>query len=113
MVSSEISSPSHRQGRSDAEEQEDNLPTLSKFTLFETHTRFYITATSGDSHRVLKIDRSDPTELSLTEDATVYSTEQLDVLLRMVQDGNKGNGGLEKVCEFQWVHRPRWGALLT
>lgn len=63
--------------------------------------RFYITASTANSHRVLKIDRTDPTQLSVTEDGTTYDDAQLDLLLRMVQDGNKSQGGLEKVMEFQ------------
>jgi hypothetical protein len=65
--------------------------------------RFYITASTANSHRVLKIDRTDPTQLSVTEDGTTYDDAQLDLLLRMVQDGNKSQGGLEKVLEFQCV----------
>lgn len=66
-------------------------------------SRFYITASSSETHRVLKIDRTDPTVLSVTEDATTYDSNELDLLLRMVQDGNKSQGGLEKVLEFQYV----------
>ena len=68
-----------------------------------TYSRFYITASTSDTHRVLKIDRTDPTTLSITEDATTYDSTELDLLLRMVQDGNKSQGGLEKVLEFQSV----------
>lgn len=64
-------------------------------------SRFYITASAADTHRVLKIDRTDPTVLHVTEDATTYDSSELDLLLRMVQDGNKSQGGLEKVLEFQ------------
>jgi hypothetical protein len=55
---------------------------------------------------LLKIDRTDPAALSVVEDATTYDDAQLDLLLRMVQDGNKSQGGLEKVLEFQWVLHP-------
>lgn len=37
----------------------------------------------------------------MTEDGTTYDAAQLDTLLRMVQDGNKGQGGLEKILDFQ------------
>lgn len=66
-------------------------------------SRFYVTASTFDTHRVLKIDRTDPTTLGVTEDQTIYDDAQLDLLLRMVQDGNKSQGGLEKVLEFQYV----------
>jgi len=55
---------------------------------------------------VLKIDRTDPTTLNVIEDATTYDGAELDLLLRMVQDGNKSQGGLEKVLEFQCVLKP-------
>lgn len=96
-----------------AEDDPTALNSLSKFTLFETKrwssgvqtilttSRFYITASTSNTHRVLKIDRTDPTTLSVTEDATTYDSTELDLLLRMVQDGNKSQGGLEKVLEFQ------------
>lgn len=64
-------------------------------------SRFYITASTDNTHRVLKIDRTDPATLNVVEDATVYDDAQLDLLLRMVQDGNKSQGGLDKVLEFQ------------
>lgn len=67
----------------------------------ESRSRFYVVASTASSHRVLKIDRTDPTALGVTEDATAYDDAQLDLLLRMVQDGNKSQGGLEKVLEFQ------------
>lgn len=64
-------------------------------------------ASTASSHRVLKIDRTDPITLGVIEDATAYDDAQLDLLLRMVQDGNKSQGGLEKVLEFQWVYPSR------
>jgi hypothetical protein len=67
----------------------------------DKYSRFYVTASTFNTHRVLKIDRTDPTMLGVTEDGTIYDDAQLDLLLRMVQDGNKSQGGLEKVLEFQ------------
>jgi len=77
----------------------ESLGRTSLQTLIDS--RFYITASTSDTHRVLKIDRTDPTVLNVTEDATTYDSTELDLLLRMVQDGNKSQGGLEKVLEFQ------------
>ncbi|KAK4687115.1 phosphatidylinositol 3,5-bisphosphate 5-phosphatase, partial [Tremellales sp. Uapishka_1] len=84
----------------DLQDNPSTLNSLSKFTLFETKSRFYITASTASTHRVLKIDRTDPTVLSIVEDSTTYDSAELDLLLRMVQDGNKSQGGLEKVLEF-------------
>ncbi len=61
--------------------------------------RYYITASAGSTHRVLKIDRAD-TDLNVVEDATEYDTEQLDLLLKMVDEGNKSQGGLTKGHDF-------------
>ncbi|ORX37871.1 SacI homology domain-domain-containing protein [Kockovaella imperatae] len=82
---------------------DDGTTSLSKFTLFETKSRFYITASTGSVHRILKIDRTDPTSLNVVEDTTTYDAKELDQLLRMVQDGNKSQGGLEKVLEFHGI----------
>jgi hypothetical protein len=64
-------------------------------------SRYYITASSSKHHRVLKIDRTSTDSLAVTEDHAIYDAAQLQVLLRMVDDGNKGAGGLEKVHDFQ------------
>ncbi|WWC73521.1 uncharacterized protein I206_107492 [Kwoniella pini CBS 10737] len=97
--------PVQEQDNTEPEDHDDpnHLNSLSKFTLFETKSRFYITASTGDTHRVLKIDRTDPTVLNVVEDQTVYDGDELDLLLRMVQDGNKSQGGLEKVLEFHGI----------
>lgn len=66
-------------------------------------SRYYITASAGDTHRVLKIDRTNAEELNVVEDATQYDDEQLELLLRMVEDGNRSQGGLNKVLDFYGV----------
>lgn len=48
---------------------------------------------------MLKIDRAD-VDLNVVEDATEYDNEQLDLLLRMVDEGNKSQGGLTKGHAF-------------
>jgi hypothetical protein len=64
-------------------------------------SRFYITASSSNRHRILKIDRTASDQLNVFEDHAVYDAKQLDTVLRMVDDGNKSAGGLEKVLDFQ------------
>lgn len=64
------------------------------------HSRYYITASAGSTHRVLKIDRTDADELNVVEDAMQYDDAQLALLLRMVEDGNKSQGGLAKIADF-------------
>lgn len=47
--------------------------------------------------RVLKIDRSEPTELSITEDPTTYTEIECCELLKRIHDGNRSTGGLRFV----------------
>lgn len=48
--------------------------------------------------RVLKIDRSEPNELNITEDPTTYTEIEYCDLLKRVHDGNMSTGGLRLVC---------------
>lgn len=57
-------------------------------------------ASTDSVHRVLKIDRTDPSTLNVVEDSTSYDEIELHQLLRMVKDGNKSQGGLDKVMDF-------------
>jgi len=68
-----------------------------------TSSRYYITASAGNTHRVLKIDRTDADQLNVVEDATQYDDEQLELLLRMLEDANRSQGGLNKVLDFYGV----------
>lgn len=63
-------------------------------------SRYYIVASGRATHRVLKIDRTDPATLNIVDDTTHYDKEQLELLLRMVEDGNKSQGGLTRVLDF-------------
>lgn len=47
--------------------------------------------------RVLKIDRLEPTELSIHEDAAVYTEFECFDLLRRIHEGNRSTGGLKFV----------------
>lgn len=71
---------------------------LNKFILYETRTRFYLVAsnTSDSRHRILKIDRTAQEELVIHEDDTIYTGKQMSGMLKMLEDGNKGSGGLGK-----------------
>lgn len=52
---------------------------------------------SNDKWRVLKIDRSEPTSLSLVEDPTCYTAIERDDLPRRIHAGNKATGGLKRI----------------
>ncbi|KAK4193800.1 putative Polyphosphoinositide phosphatase [Podospora australis] len=75
---------------------------MHRFSLYETASRFYIVG--GDvtekRYRILKIDRTndDESELSITDDKTVYSQKDMFQLLDTIDDGNKGTGGLKLRC---------------
>jgi len=63
--------------------------------------RFYIVGRdkSKQHWRVLKIDRSEPTELCLCEDPVVYTKREHFALLFTIDDGNKSTGGLTQVTK--------------
>lgn len=75
---------------------------MHRFSLYETASRFYIVG--GDvtekRYRILKIDRTndDTSELSITDDKTVYTQKDMNQLLDTIDDGNKGTGGLKLRC---------------
>lgn len=64
--------------------------------------RFYIVAsnTSDSRHKIIKIDRTSQDELEVVEDETVYSGKQMSAMLKMLEDGNRGSGGLGKARVF-------------
>lgn len=76
---------------------------MHKFSLYETASRFYMVG--GDvtekRYRILKIERTvpdDASELSITDDKTIYSQKDMNQLLDTIDDGNKGTGGLKLRC---------------
>ncbi|EAA32532.3 hypothetical protein GE21DRAFT_6287 [Neurospora crassa] len=75
---------------------------MHKFSLYETASRFYMVG--GDvtekRYRILKIDRTaeDASELSITDDKTIYSQKDMNQLLDTIDDGNRGTGGLKLRC---------------
>ncbi|KAM0881963.1 hypothetical protein ACQ4PT_032596 [Festuca glaucescens] len=75
--------------------------TLEKFRLYETRARFYVIGSSREkrSFRVLKIDRSEPSELHLSEDPVWYSQQEVKNLLQRIAEGNRSTGGLTFVTK--------------
>lgn len=75
---------------------------MHKFSLYETSSRFYMVG--GDvtekRYRILKIERTadEASELSITDDKTIYSQKDMNQLLDTIDDGNKGTGGLKLRC---------------
>jgi hypothetical protein len=74
---------------------------LEKFTLYETRARFYIVGKDKKCQhwQVLKIDRSEPSELNMLEDPVIYTQLECNKLMKRVDEGNKSTGGLTKVTK--------------
>lgn len=49
------------------------------------------------SWRVLKLDRTEPTEVNIYEDSTAYTEAECFETLRRIHEGNKSSGGLKFV----------------
>ncbi|KHN99282.1 SacI domain-containing protein [Metarhizium album ARSEF 1941] len=74
---------------------------MHKFSLYETASRYYVVGVdvSEKRYRILKIDRStEGAELNMTDDKIVYSLKEINQLLGMIDDGNKGSGGIKLRC---------------
>lgn len=87
-------------GGAEAEPDLNNC-SLQKFNLYETRQRFYLIG--SDKHkkhfRVLKIDRSEPLELNVSEDPVVYTQQEVKNLLQRISEGNRSTGGLAFVTK--------------
>ncbi|KAL5230826.1 hypothetical protein ABZP36_029602 [Zizania latifolia] len=85
--------------------------TLEKFRLYETRAipvlclcmpqRFYLIGTSREKRwfRVLKIDRSERSELNISEDPVWYSQQEVKNLLQRISEGNRSTGVLTDVTK--------------
>ncbi|GBE87131.1 Polyphosphoinositide phosphatase [Sparassis crispa] len=78
--------------------RDNSFLVFNKFILYENRLRFYIVAsnTSDSRHKIIKIDRTSQDELEVVEDEAVYSGKQMSAMLKMLEDGNRGCGGLGK-----------------
>ncbi|KAG0609702.1 hypothetical protein M758_7G007600 [Ceratodon purpureus] len=72
---------------------------LEKFMLYETRANFYMVGRDKKKQhwQVLKIDRSEASELSILEDPTIYTEAEIRLLLARVAEGNRPTGGLKFV----------------
>ncbi|KAK1287335.1 Phosphoinositide phosphatase SAC1 [Acorus calamus] len=79
----------------------DSLPSLERFRLYETRARFYLIGCDRRkrNYRVLKIDRSEPSDLSISEDPVSYTLPEVKNLLQRIGEGNRSTGGLAFVCK--------------
>eukprot|EP00850_Spirogloea_muscicola_P023326 SM000347S13000 [mRNA] locus=s347:78024:83650:- [translate_table: standard] len=74
---------------------------LQKFLLYETRARYYLVGRDKSRRhwRVLKLDRSEPSELVVAVDPVAYTQAQCQALLHAVADGNRAVGGLQLVTK--------------
>lgn len=82
-----------------------NSVSLEKFKLYETRARFYLIGSDRNKRffRVLKIDRSEPSDLSISEDPVVYSPQEMKNLLQRIAEGNRATGGLTFVAKVYGI----------
>lgn len=67
--------------------------------------RFYLIGSDRNKKwfRVLKIDRSEPSDLNLSEDPVVYSPQEIKNLLQRISEGNRATGGLAFVAKVYGI----------
>lgn len=82
-------------------DSDPNSYSLEKFRLYETRARFYLIGSDRNKRffRVLKIDRSEPSDLNISEDPVVYSPHEIKSLLQRIAEGNRATGGLTFVAK--------------
>ncbi|GAB4844795.1 Phosphoinositide phosphatase sac1 [Ancistrocladus abbreviatus] len=87
--------------QSEDPEVDPNSYLLEKFKLYETRARFYLIGSDRNKQffRVLKIDRSEPSDLNISEDPVVYSPQEVKSLLQRIAEGNRATGGLNFVAK--------------
>ena len=80
----------------------DRVMAFNRFILYENKLRFFLVASnpSDSRHKIIKIDRASQDELNIVEDEATYSGKQMSAMLKMLEDGNKGCGGLGKARMF-------------
>lgn len=52
---------------------------------------------------MLKIDRSEPSDLSINEDPVVYNAQEIKSLLQRIREGNRSTGGLAFVTKVYGI----------
>ena len=67
--------------------------------------RFYILGTNSDKTlwRLLKIDRSEPSELVIDECSTVYTESDCHDLLKDLDEDRRSTGGVKFVTKFYGI----------
>ncbi|KAG9014934.1 phosphatidylinositol-3,5-bisphosphate 5-phosphatase [Tulasnella sp. 427] len=74
----------------------------NKFILYENKRKFFVVCSDSaeQRHRMLRIERTTGSELEVTEDNMIYDSRQLAEILKMLEEGSKPLGGLQKSQPF-------------
>ncbi|XP_078152717.1 phosphoinositide phosphatase family protein isoform X2 [Carex rostrata] len=86
-------------------DMDPTVSSLQKFRLYETRARYYLIGSDKEKRhfRVLKIDRSEPSDLSINEDPVVYNAQEIKSLLQRIREGNRSTGGLAFVTKVYGI----------
>ncbi|XP_043202301.1 polyphosphoinositide phosphatase-like [Amphibalanus amphitrite] len=68
---------------------------IQKVGIYETKARFFVIGsnTEQDRFRVLKVDRTEPRELHIVDDALEYSASEIRDIMRSLDEGNRLRAG--------------------
>ncbi|KAF7091477.1 hypothetical protein CFC21_094051 [Triticum aestivum] len=85
--------------------QEAEPACLQSFELYESASRFYIFGTNADKTvwRLLKIDRSETSELDIDECSTVYTQAEYLELVSGLDEDHRSTGGVKFVTKFYGI----------
>lgn len=88
-----------------AMEHEADGTCLQSFELYESESRLYVLGTNSDKTlwRLLKIDRSEPSELVIEECSTVYTESEHSDLLKGLDEEHRSTGGVKFVKKFYGI----------
>ncbi|AQK75509.1 Phosphoinositide phosphatase SAC3 [Zea mays] len=86
-------------------EQDPERACLRSFELHESESSLYVLGTNSDRTlwRLLKIDRSEPSELVIDECSTVYTESEHPDLLKGLDDEHRSTGGVKFVTKFYGI----------
>ncbi|XP_043270839.1 polyphosphoinositide phosphatase isoform X2 [Venturia canescens] len=71
------------------------ISSIQKIALYETTSRFYLMGSNNTltRFRVLKIDRTEPRELTVVDDKIEYTQDEIKDLVNMIDMGNRNRAG--------------------
>ena len=75
------------------------IRTVQRIVLYMTKSRMYIVGSNNmeNKFRVLKIDRTEPRELRISDDKMIYSQREIRELLVMIDTGNRSKSSNQKI----------------